>query len=386
MVKNSSEESPDNTKFLERHSTFRKFLKVALIVILILAGLNLASYLRHYFALDHGRLPEEYEVLSVELLIEDGGRLVWTPDGESLYYDKVDPDAEKIDNVEVYTIYRYDFDSGKSKKIISSEDSDAPPGNKGQPTISPNGYWLLFQGEYENHEASRIWCHPGKGKHNNLWVMNLNTSELYQLTDYGENEGVLHPHFSPDGTKICFSHLYSGEGWTGSWQIRIADFSIDGGTPSLENVKSIKPGAQEGEHTIFYETHDFSEDGETLLFTSDIDTGAMGLSEIYTYAMDSEKLVRLTHSWECHDEHANYSPDKKKIIWISKMQQQWALYRTDLLIMDADGDNKQMMVTSPGGIIADNDWAPSGDRIAFMNINFNQATNHDIYLVTLKGS
>ena len=63
----------------------------------------------------------------------------------------------------------------------------------------------------------------------------------------------------------------------------------------------------------------------------------MALSEIYTYDLNTKELVRMTHSWECMDEHANFSPDGEKIIWMSKMQQQWAPYKTDLFIMDKDG-------------------------------------------------
>lgn len=112
----------------------------------------------------------------------------------------------------------------------------------------------------------------------------------------------------------------------------------------------------------------------------------MGLSEIYTYNLNTDQLTRLTRSWECHDEHANYCPDHKKIIWISKVQQQWVLFKTDLLIMDNDGSNKKVLVKSPGGIVADNDWSPDRTKVAFMNINNNQDYNHDIYLVSLKGT
>lgn len=371
--------------FFERHGRVKKFLQVCIVIAIILLGLNMYSYLAHRSLLVKGNQPERYNVLSVKLLIQNGGRLAWSPDGNSLYYDKVDNEAGEINNFPVYTIYRYDFASESSQKIISSDDLNAPMGNKGQPAISPNGTWLLFQGEYEDHDASRMWCHPGKGKHNNLWVMNLNTEKIFQLTNLGKDEGVLHPHFDPTGSKICYSHLYSGEGWTGSWQINVADFSVENKTPSLTNIENYKPGAEEGEDRIFYETHDFSADGKTILFTSDVDTGAMGLSEIYTFDLESKELARLTNSWECHDEHANFSPNYEKIIWISTMQQQWALFKTDLLIMDSDGDNKKILVNSPSGIIADNDWSPDGTNIAFMNIDNNQDTNHDIYLVTLKG-
>ena len=215
--------------------------------------------------------------------------------------------------------------------------------------------------------------------------MNISSGELFQLTDYGVDQGVLHPHFNPSGDKVVFSHLYSDAGWTGSWQIRLADFFLDGGVPKLDNVTDIKPGAEVDEHTIFYETHDFSADGSKILFTSDIRLGAMGLSEIYTYDLTTEELVRLTNSWECMDEHANFSPDGEKIMWMSKMQRQWSLYKTDLFLMDKDGGNKTMFVQSPGGVIADNDWSPDGTRIAFVNLNNYHNTEHDIYLVELAG-
>lgn len=371
--------------FFTRHHKLKILLFSCLIIGVIVLGFNVFSFLRHWVSLKTDAHPEKYDVISSELLIEGGGRLVWSPDGNALFYDSVDAEAGIVRNHEVYNLYRYDFATGNSDKLIDTQDPVAPSGNKGQPTISSDGTWLLFQGEYEEHDINRIWCHPGKGKHNNLWVMNINTEEIFQLTDLGINEGVLHPQFDPSGTKICYSHLYSSEGWTGSWQIRVADFIVENGKPKLTNTTSYKPGASEGENTIFYETHDFSKDGNKILFTSDVDTGAMGLSEIYTFDLITEELVKLTQSWECHDEHANYSPDHQKIIWISKMQQQWVLYRTDLFIMDEDGSNKQMLVKSPGGIIADNDWSPDGTKIAFTNLHADDMI-HEIYLVTLKGS
>ncbi|MBD3351524.1 MAG: hypothetical protein GF364_08560 [Candidatus Lokiarchaeota archaeon] len=383
--RDSGVNSKSDSAFFERHSRLRKFLKIMLILGIVVLCLNHASFLRYRSILRKGEQPEAYDVISLELIIEGGGRLAWSPDPDIIFYDKIDEEAGLLRDHHVYNIYKYNFSSDSSSKVIPTDDSSAPPGNKGQPAVSPNGEWLIFQGEYENHEASRYWSDPGRGKHNNLWVMNLSSSEIFQLTDYDIDQGVLHPHFNPTGDKIVFSHLYSDKGWTGSWQIHVADFYIDEGVPKLDNITSLKPGAEEGEDTIFYETHDFSADGSKILFTSDFKIGAMGLSEIYTYDLYTEELVQLTNSWECMDEHANFSPDGEKIVWMSKMQQQWSPYKTDLFLMDKDGNNKTLLVKSPGGVIADNDWSPDGTKIAFTNLNNYQNTEHDIYLVTLKG-
>jgi Tol biopolymer transport system component len=368
-------------KSKSKHPRLKKVgIVFGIIGIVIVAFLGIR--LRHFNnSIKTSTQPSSYNVVSVEILIEGGGRMDWSPDGQYIYYDVIDTNMGKLRNFEIYNIFRFNLNTSTSERLIPQNETKLP-GNRGQPAISPNGDWLLFQGEYQNNEIYRYWADPGRGKHNNLWVMNLITGSLYQLTDYGTDEGVLHPHFDASGTKLVYSHLYSGEGITGSWQIKLAEFNITNGVPKLSNITSLKPGAEVGENKIFYETHGFSPDGSKLIFTSDVITGAMAFAEIYTYEISNSSLVQLTQSPEWHDEHAIYNPNGTKISWISNMLCQFRPRRADLFLMDADGTNKVRLVTSPQGIIADNAWSPDGKRLVFVDLLLN---THNIYMVTLKG-
>ncbi len=50
---------------------------------------------------------------------------------------------------------------------------------------------------------------PGSGAHQELYTMNLDGSELRQLTRDGLSKFL--PHFSPDGTRLVYSKFYTGQ-------------------------------------------------------------------------------------------------------------------------------------------------------------------------------
>ncbi|MDY7034140.1 MAG: hypothetical protein SVY10_19815, partial [Thermodesulfobacteriota bacterium] len=88
----------------------------------------------------------------------------------------------------------------------------------------------------------------------------------------------------------------------------------------------------------------------------------------------------LTFSGRYWDEHAHYSPDGKKIVWIT---QKWVKEKrgdigNELSIMNADGTGKKRLTyfNVPGSngytgyqtICGDSSWGPDGKRIVFFRI------------------
>ncbi len=361
-----------------KHTKLRKLVILLAIIGMIFIGTLGIRY--NYFSnrLGESYQPEAYDVVGVSLLVPNGCRLEWHPDGESIIYDMIDEDMGIVEKEPVFNIFSYNLTTGTSTRLIPTNISELPR-NRGNPALSPDGDWLVFQGEYADHNGYRIWADPGKGKFNNIWIMNISSAELFQITEYADKLGALHPHFDKSGARLTWTHLYSEAGITGSWKIMLADFSVVDNVPTLSNIVSLKPGADLDDNKIFYETHGFSPDGSKLIFTSDITTGAMGLSEIFTYDLNTEELVQLTQSIDCHDEHAMYSPDGKKISWISNMQAQFRWGHTDLFIMDSDGNNQKLLVESPNQVIADNSWCPDGSKLAFYDL---RGRITGIYLVT----
>jgi Tol biopolymer transport system component len=148
---------------------------------------------------------------------------------------------------------------------------------------------------------------------------------------------LLHPHFSPDGKRLIWSERISGDAEPfGEWVIRLADVRFSGnGQPMLFNFRTFAPGRKKS----FYETHNFHPDGGRFLFTGQQDVGL----EIYVFDIDTGNTIRLTQDPASWDEHAHFSPDGQKIVWMSSRGLRFTVkpfdLQTEFWLMDADGSN-----------------------------------------------
>jgi len=164
--------------------------------------------------------------------------------------------------------------------------------------------------------------------------------------------------------------------------MKLADFSIEGGEPKLENIRTLRPGVRKS----FYESHSFSPDDKKILFCGNLARGQKESGmDIYEMELSSGRLNRLTKTFDDWDEHAHYSPDGAKIAWMSSRglnvkfpgikMHEWKKYlKTELWIMDSDGSNQQRLTyfNEPGHpeymngarvIVSDSAWSPDGKKI-----------------------
>lgn len=95
----------------------------------------------------------------------------------------------------------------------------------------------------------------------------------------------------------------------GRWAIEIADFSVEQGKPALPNIETLRPGDLQ-----VYETHGFSPDGRSILFSGIPEGGTYYDFEIYLFDLATRRLSRLTenHEW---DEQAHFRPDGTLILY-----------------------------------------------------------------------
>ena len=193
-----------------------------------------------------------------------GGRLAWSPTGEFVVLDRKGQDGG-------YDLFlTRDF---QTEQCLTCNHPDLPnqKRNYGQPVIHPNGRYIVFQAEKQEHVAIfvSIVANPGAGVLNDIWIYDLQTNRAKPLweTPNEKNYGVLHPQFSKDGTKLSWSELYGsidfkhpGKG-AGSWKLKVANFSPEG----LTEIKEFQPGED-----VIYENHGFSHDGKWLFFSSNM--------------------------------------------------------------------------------------------------------------------
>ena len=276
---------------------------------------------------------------------------------------------------------------GSGQACLTCGVSAIPHESNDEPCWHPSGQWVVF----ESVDPSLIGNIPpaqldaltngGAGIDNNLWLMTADGQQFWQLTQVAQNEGVLHPRFSNDGTQLFWAaYTHTGQKQL-EWMLNVAEFTIGSGVPSLTNVRSYQPLGP----SYFYESHDWLP-GDTGLVFSASPPGPFDL-DIYTMDLSSLNPVNLTNSPGVWDEHAFVSPDGSTIAWISSQGYPFtptanygATLMTDLWLMDLDGSKKRQLTyfNTPGHteydgsrvILAKHNWSPDGSAIVTSLLRF----------------
>jgi Tol biopolymer transport system component len=272
-------------------------------------------------------------------------------------------------------------------------DNPQLPRHNGNPTWHPSGDYIAFQSQDPDLSMFPLWfrllpnivASPGGAINNNLWVMTADGREFWQLTHVKNGMGVLHPHFSDDGSRLIWAEKISlnpkgarrPDTW-GEWAIKLADFYGEG-APAIGSIEEIKPGDLQ-----FFETHGFFPGDGRIIFSAFERGAALGSLDIFVYDLDTGELRNLTNTPYEWDEHGQVLPDGSRIIWVSStgIEQNRdragditaSRFKMDFWIMDADGANKQRLTyfnepgapeyISAGIVTADSTLSPDGKTLA----------------------
>lgn len=309
---------------------------------------------------------------NVNILKDGGGRLDWSHQNDLIAFDTLDDEGW-------YQVHVMRPD-GSDERCLTCNRPELPTKHKGNPSWHPDGEYIVFQTEKQEHPGLSSMSTPGMGKDNDLWLMTKDGDTYFQLTNLAERMGVLHPHFSHDGSKLLWSEKVAvrraNRGRPEGWAIKIADFSIVDGQPSLTNINTHQPLG-----LVFYETHGFSKDDSTIIFTGIIERfpEVNNWLDIYTMDLATGEITLLTDTLDDWDEHAHFSSNGDKIAWSSSRDcdcepSKFRNLRLDIWIMNADGTDKTRLThfSDPNyplylanySIAIDNAWGPEGDRLA----------------------
>jgi Tol biopolymer transport system component len=309
---------------------------------------------------DEKETPKKREdrlLKSIALLKSNAGRAEWSPKGnEYITYH-----ARGKDNY--YDIYIMKND-GSDVRCLTCDSENLPNKNIGQPSWHPSGDWIVFQAEKEKHVLPRfgLLAAPGIGFHNDVWVMTPDGKKVYQLTDVDTKKrlfdrtpasAILQPHFSKNGKLVSWSERVGNGGKWGKWVIRVADFVVKKGTPSLENMRTLTPGANQQ----YYESNDFMPGDEKLLICGNLEPKQTEFGiDIYYLDLATKKTERLTHSQDVFDECPHPSPDGSKIAFLStegfvsseagdskRGEDWWNWVRGEFWLMDAKGGGRSRL-------------------------------------------
>ena len=315
-------------------------------------------------------------IKSIKILKQSGGRVSWSPKGDWILFDRKGRDG-------YYDLYLMRPDGSGENCLTCNTRGVLSNGHKGTAEWHPSGKYIVFQSQKKQFMGT--WglnraADPGNGRNSDLWLMDIANRQLFQLTHTANTQetGVLHPHFSHNGRQLTWSQMYklgnifkNGQ-HLGDWRLQVADFNINSGKPSVTKIRSYQPGGPS-----LYENHGLSPDGRKILFTGlfeskhilDFFTSA----NIYLYDMHSKRMQKL--AGQKYNEHAHYSPDDRKIIWMSSSQN--PNKGTDYWSMNTDGSGKKRLTdfnnpSNPGFkrkmvIASDASFSPDGSKlVAFL--------------------
>jgi Tol biopolymer transport system component len=322
-------------------------------------------------------------VNSTVLVADHGGRVDWSAQNVIAYSEYV---SDKLGG-EIYTMNP----DGSAQTCLTCNNSQLSHVSNDQPAWTPNGKYIVFQSVDQalydalpGTQADRDqMTQGGAGVDNNLWLVTPDGRTLVQLTHIGQGEAVLHPHFSLDGTKLYWAaRVMPATSPGGQWNLKEADFFDDSAGPRLANERSYQPEGQ----AVFYESHDFFPGNQSALFATDANPTEAQQPTVCTCALNIGVLnlstglaTMLTNTTDVWNEHAQISPDGKRIVWISSQGYpftpvaNWTdTLATDLWMMNPDGSNKHQITffNTPGKpeykggrvILSDGSWNPTSDQ------------------------
>ncbi len=264
------------------------------------------------------------------------------------------------------------YSSGKKLQILSSE------GVVGQPAHS-----------------GRILFTSDRGGDRDLYIMDLDGSDVLQLTDDGSDDVT--PHWSPDRQQVLFASDRDGDydlyvmnlDGTGLVQITATQenefyprWSPNGEqivfVSDLDGNQEIQVIDSDGSNGMFLTDHpdgdtfpQWSPDGLQVLFASD----RGGDLDLYVINSDGSGLTQLTNHPD-RDSFPQWSPDASQIAFASNRDGNLEIYT-----MSSDGTAIARLTEHENSDFLPY-WSPDGQQLAFSS---NRDGHHDIYMIDSNG-
>jgi tricorn protease len=299
----------------------------------------------------------------------------WTPDGKSVVFRSLRDGWDLTDS----KLFHVPMEGGLAKSY--------PMPECGTADLSPDGSMVVYSPLVRDF---RTWKRYAGGWAQELYIFDLETYETEQVTD--------HPRSDRDpmwiGDKIYFSsdrdgtlNIYAYDTVTGNtrqvtrsseWDVRWPSddgksrivYEMNGELQVLDvrngSARPIsiwvpddgvarRPKRIEVADTI--EDWELSPKGERALFVA--------RGDIFTAPIEDGPTRNLTRSPDAHDKWARWSPDGRKIAFISDRTGEEEIY-----LVNQDGSGELEQLTEGGEAMRyAPEWAPDGKRLAFSDKN-----------------
>jgi dipeptidyl aminopeptidase/acylaminoacyl peptidase len=253
-----------------------------------------------------------------------------SPDGQSVAYvvSRIDVKEDKSNS----HIWMVGIDGKNDRQVTSSQDSESSP------RWSPEGKYLSFT-------SSR----PGPTKGNQVWLLDRNGGEAFQLTDV---KGRLQSYeWAPDSKRLALvvgDPDPDADPSTGSGQAPGA-----GGEGAGGRGRAPKP--------IVIDRYKYKQDGQGYLLSG-------RHSYIYLFDIATKKLDRLT-AGKTDESTPTWSPDGTRIAFMTNRAADPDREPSgQIFVVDAKPGSVEQALTPPAsrGSRSRLEWSPDGKRIAFL--------------------
>ena len=269
--------------------------------------------------------------------------------------------TSKQDSNGIYQVYTIDGDRAP-ECITCVAVSGGPRVDRHKMMVGqhPSGQWIFVGVEFDRHE---LWWLPRAwqiglmqtGLWLNMWITTRTGDRWYQITHFGgpgSPKGYVGPPFTSDGNTAVWTELIDGNVFVftfGLWKLYAADFEVTDGIPGFVNKRDITPSGAN-----WVEVGNFAPDNRRILLSTDLGLpeprNAEGQDQ-WSLDIYSGELQRLTNTPTVWDEHGVYSPNGKKIVFMSSYPyslsdpnsyRTWTL-RTEIMLMNSDGSGLQQL-------------------------------------------
>lgn len=296
----------------------------------------------------------------------------WTPDGKSVLFRSL----RDADGGETLTaLYTVKVDGGLPVKL--------PMPTAGAGALSPDGRQILYSPLFRDF---RTWKRYEGGWAQNLYLFDLESKkataidhskrterdpmwigeDLYFASDRDGRLNLYRYDRSSKSSKALTHHQEWDVRWPSSDNRSRIVFEIDGvlaiydiktGTEKRLSITvpddglSMRPSRHPAEENI--ESFGLSPHGERALFVA--------RGDVFTAPVEKGETRNLTNSSDAHDKHARWSPDGRKIAFVSDLSGEEQLY-----LIDQDGRGApEALTTGHKVMLGAPEWSPNGEDLAY---------------------